>query len=418
MAPTYSRPNDGNGQRYNQRDQRDQRNYNDRNCQNGNEYYNSRNNNDRNYNGYYNRDNNRDNRRNDNRSTKQELAGELTFKRDFDPKDLRMIKHMKTVTTRNDTDNTETTETTTVYLPQYPTAGTPWMLVYCVSAFNNEKAVMGWTAPEKLYEKFNMQIEDKDEWNGCITEKPGAQTKDGFYKAVEDLLTEKFSSNAWGNHAQFLQTYKKPGSVTPRELYTGYKQHNQVLPGLPGVPTDGTPKKFTPYQLKQIVHNAMPERFQNNYIGAGKSLGTDSINDVIAYMEGQHKLCPFKPRTNNNNYNRDRRYNDTNQDRSYNNDNQERNNRSNRPYQRPDNSNNRNGNSNGNGNSQRDNGNNNQHDMFFNDGYYNDDVRAKFEKYTQKSMKCKKLAELHKPDLDQMMNDFLDEVGDEEQDNY
>ena len=93
--------------------------------------------------------------------------------------------------------------------------------------------------------------------------------------------------------------------MTPMELYTGFKQHNGVLPTLPGAPTDATPVKFTGHQMKQNLYNAQPQKFKDNYISAGKSIGRDSINDLVNYMEDQHKLYPAPKRNprRNDNYN-------------------------------------------------------------------------------------------------------------------
>lgn len=325
MTNTQSRPYNNNSRNF---DSRNSNGYNDRNNNNSNNYYNR----NSNYNGNY-RSNNEYNDYRNPRRIQNKPTGELPFTRDFNPSDLRMIKHTRSIT---DATDPNIVEKTSVEIPQFPAGGTKWMLVYMVSAFKNEVDTMGWNNGPKLYEKFRMQIEDKSEWDDVVTEDPAARSQAGWQIAVDALLASKFSTSAWDNHVRFLQDFKKPATMSPQQLHTSIKQHNNILNSLPGAPNDGTPRKLTNHQLKQAIYNAQPQQFKSNYINAGKDLRNDTINNLVNYMEDQHKLYPAKPRGRNDytdNRNNNNNQQDRNRDNNQRNDRQQDNRRSNTEQQ-------------------------------------------------------------------------------------
>ena len=156
--------------------------------------------------------------------------GVLPFKKDFSPKSLDMVKHSVTRTVN------EETEKTTIEVPKLRVEATNMEYLHFINSFEKARRVMSWTTGPRLFNKFQMHLEDDHEtkWDDITTGLN--ETVANFDQAISEFTSQRFQPDDYHVHKKFLLSLRKPGEVDPEMFLSLLRYHNRLLALLPGAP--------------------------------------------------------------------------------------------------------------------------------------------------------------------------------------
>ncbi len=95
---------------------------------------------------------------------------------------------------------------------------------------------MSWTTGPRLFNKFQMHLEDDHETKWDDITSGLNETVAIFDEAISEFTSQRFQPDDYHVHKKFLLSVRKPGEVDPEMFLSLVRYHNRLLALLPGVP--------------------------------------------------------------------------------------------------------------------------------------------------------------------------------------
>ena len=216
-------------------------------------------------------------------------GGVIPFKRGFDMTEMVDVKF-----TRSQVDANGMTQKRQVVVKKFPLGGSNEQFLLTASNFRKAITTMQWTTGPDLYTNFESCFEDERDWETFRANNAFANSVPGFTACLQGFIAEKFESNAWELHSKMLRHAKKPFKMSPKIFLSLIQCHNGILTDLPGQPqgAGAPPINLLEYDMKIILHDAMPELHRNNFGNAGFHVHDQTLSNVVSYFEDQHNRDP------------------------------------------------------------------------------------------------------------------------------
>ena len=123
----------------------------------------------------------------------------------------------------------------------------------------------------------------------------GNQTVDHFKLVVADLTAHVFPSKAYVLQKRYLkQCIKKPRDMKIRALVGRVQEMNNYLPSFPAPSPDVRPEKLPEEEIKEILYNALPARWQVAMTAQGFDYPNESVQRLTEFCE-RHETLEEEP---------------------------------------------------------------------------------------------------------------------------
>ena len=226
----------------------------------------------------------------------------LPFQLDFEKKNVTKTTYK--LTTKTTLNQVETTETKKKEVPIITAGSSEHKTIYCINEFYAAKEALKWTQGPTLFANIIDIFEDPDDKNfwdtACAAD--NSTSKETFMKHIKDFIQYKLSGNdrAYSQHKRFLLNIKKTKSLTVHQFVQLIHYHNtNILKWLPGAPQDEVDAKFSADEVKEIVINAMPFDWVDDF-DLKYDLQAATTPQIIKFMEKKNTISNRNKKKNEN----------------------------------------------------------------------------------------------------------------------
>ena len=100
-----------------------------------------------------------------------------------------------------------------------------------------------------------------------------------FEQALKDFIAKYAGPDDRAHQIDYLRNLKKPHTIPCQQLQILFENLNSMADWLPG-----TNAVLADSDLKRAYYNAMPQKWQQHYVKAGKNVERDELNSLRTYF--------------------------------------------------------------------------------------------------------------------------------------
>ena len=131
------------------------------------------------------------------------------------------------------------------------------------------------------------------EWSEVVANHRGrAMTEAAFEARLDRWIMNKMSdANALADQKTYMRALTKPRKMSVATFVQRMQRINSLLTRFPQFPGQPNVTNFSAEDIKQIIFDAMPPTWANNFLSANNVIHDMTINEIQQYFSQQERIA-------------------------------------------------------------------------------------------------------------------------------